>query len=356
MERKKIVGFLVNPKSGYGIALNRPGSDLIEDYDPAKSHSVVIARNFARHLKVPGIRLITAGGTMGEKILRDSGVEDMEVIYSPSSLPGRKDTLEFLKRLNDRRPDILLFFGGDGTAADISSVISEVIPVIGVPSGVKMHSSVFAVSPEHAVRIFSEWLSDGTEFERADVVDADEAAMMKGTNIFSLKGTLLVPASPHMILSSKREYQSTDIMGAVEYIIEKMEEGVSYIIGSGSTCKAILRELGYETPFFGVDIVRNRKLVAENAERKVLEECASKGRASLILTPIGGQGFVVGRGNRQIDDSILKNIRQDDLTVIASSEKLRDLDTIVLESEVWKEKWIRVIYDYGRFKLMKVTS
>ncbi len=354
MRRK--VGFLINPKSGYGISLNRPGSDLVGDYDPENSHSCRIASGFMRKFGNPDVEFLTASGHMGEMILLEAGMPHVRVVLRAGEPTSREDTLEFIRRLNGLEPDLLLFFGGDGTAADISSVISDDIPVIGIPSGVKMHSSVFAATPDHGRKIFSEWLSDAIEYETADVVDADEQAMVNGRNVFSVKGKLKVPVSPHMMLSSKREYESTDIMGAVEYIIERMEDGISYFIGSGSTCKAIVSELGFRTPFYGVDVIRDGKLIAENAGRGFLSSHASENRVKVILTPIGGQGFVVGRGNRQIDDTVLRSIDPDDITVIASAVKLTDMRSIVIDSEVWKPKWLKVIYDYGRFRMMRVET
>lgn len=353
-ESTKKVGFLVNPKSGYGISMNRPGSDLIDSYDPEKSRAADIARSFIREFRETGVTFLTASGYMGGNVLIQSGINSVEIIHSPDPVPEKEDTLAFVSELNRHNPDLLIFFGGDGTAADISTVLNDKIPVIGVPSGVKMHSSVFAINPEHACSIFRDWLAGSLEYRMADVVDADEQSMINGINVFSIKGALLVPESKHMLLSSKREYISTDIMGAVEYIIEKMEEDVSYIIGSGSTCKAIMRELGFRTPFYGNDLIRNGKLMLANADSKFLSEHAARNRTCLVMTPIGGQGFIVGRGNRQIDDSVLQNIRDEDIIIIASAEKIRDLDGVIMDSAIWEKDWLRVIYDYGRFRMMKV--
>lgn len=352
----KKVGFLVNPKSGYGIQLNRPGSDLIEDYDPEKSKAAIIAGEFIREFKNVDVHFLTAAGYMGAGVLKSAGVQSVDVIHTPSSIPERADTLSFISELNRHEPDLLIFFGGDGTAVDIYSALAEDIPVIGIPSGVKMHSSVFAITAEHGHSIFRDWLSGAMDYGMADVVDADEKAMMEGINVFEVKGALLVPKSNHMLLTSKREYESTDIMGAVEYIIEKMEKDVSYIIGSGSTCKAIVSELGFKTPFYGNDVVLNGKLVAENADSKFLSEYSAGNRTCLILTPIGGQGFLVGRGNRQIDDSVLRNINAEDITVIASAEKIRDLKGLIVDSGIWRKEWLKVMYDYGRFRMMKVLK
>lgn len=350
------VGLLINPKSGYGISLNLPGSDNIEEYNPEKSHSVKIAEKFLKQCVNKNINFITAGSYMGEETLRKSGIESYEVIYEPGKIPSREDTIHFLDKLNNSHPDILLYFGGDGTSADISSALDSEIPVIGIPAGVKMHSSVFSITPEHGLRLFMDWLSGTMEYENCDVVDIDEQLLVNGEISYSVKGALKVPVSVHMLLSSKREYSSTDVMGAVEYILENMEKDVNYFIGSGSTCKYITSELGFKTPFYGIDIIRNRKLLKENADRNILLKESSIRRSVLILTPIGGQGYVVGRGNRQIDKSVLNNISFFDIIIIASSEKLNDLDFIVMDSSPYDQNWIRVIYDYGRFKLMKVVS
>lgn len=354
-EGRKVIGFLVNPKAGYGILMNRPGSDSIGHFDPHKSRSVSLAVKFLEPFLGSQLDFMTAGGYMGEIPLRRAGFSSLEVIYRPGDVTTSADTVEFVRKLNGRNPDILVFLGGDGTASDIASALSADIPVIGVPAGVKMHSSVFAISVDHSRQMFSAWLSGSVRYEDGDVVDADEAAMLEGRQCLAVKGYLKVPVSGHMILTAKREYESTDIMGAVEYIIEKMENGVSYVIGSGSTCKAIVRELGFSTPFYGVDVIMNGKLVKENADSSFLTEYVSRNRSKIILTPIGGQGFIVGRGNRQINDDVLKNIGEEDLIVISSAEKIRDLDNLILDSSLWKSEYVRVIYDYGRFRMVRLV-
>ncbi len=292
---------------------------------------------------------------MGEDSLKGAGISPVTAFQAAGGRTTSEDTVECVRQLNRCGLDILVFFGGDGTAADVSSAILPDLPVIGIPAGVKMHSPVFAQSLEHARRMFKEWLSDGFEYRRLDVVDAEEKAMMEGKQLLEVKGALLVPASSHMMIEAKREYESTDIMGAVEYIIEKMEPGTSYIISTGSTCKAIVSELGFETPYYGVDVVRDRELIRENADSGFLSEYSAANRCILVLTPIGGQGFIIGRGNRQIDDSVLKNIKQEDIIVVSSVEKLLDLEFLAIDSGVWGNDYIRVLYDYGRFRLMRVS-
>lgn len=348
------IGLLVNPKAGCGVESNTPGSDLIEYFEPATSQTVRTAIEFLRDIKGEDLVFITAEKYMGQVSLEKAGITEFRIIQENDGNTSREDTVEFVKSLNETNPEIVVFFGGDGTAADICSVLRDDIPVIGVPAGVKMHSSVFAISPQHALDTLGDFLAGGVDTEMADVVDVDEESMLKGIYQLDIKGSLRVPVSRHIILSSKREYESTDVMGAVEYVLEKMSDDTSYIIGSGSTCKIILRELGFVTSFYGIDILKNGKLVAENADRKLLREYVKENKSVLILTPIGGQGFLIGRGNRQIDDSILSHLDPENLIVISSIEKISDLKCLILESEVFKPDYIRVLYDYGRFRVIKV--
>ncbi len=353
-ENNRTVGLLINPKAGYGIRMNRPGSDTVKNFSPEKSETVARAISFLRKFRDENLLFVTAGYYMGEFELKAAGISSYVNVYHPKKVSDREDTLNFVRAVNKENVGLLLFFGGDGTAYDISSVVRKDLPVLGIPSGVKMYSSVFAIDLEHAQDTFSRWLSERMEFTVADIVDADEEAIMEDRFSLNVRGALLIPASDNIVMGSKREYQHADVSGIVEYIIEKMEPNRSYFIGSGSTCKSILRQLGIITPFYGVDIIKGGKLIRSNADAKFLSRYSSRERTSLILSPIGGQGFLVGRGNRQIDDSILKNIRNEDIVIISSPEKIVDLKHLYIDSRIWKPSYVRVLYDYGRFRIVKV--
>jgi len=75
--------------------------------------------------------------------------------------------------------DLVLFVGGDGTATDVATVLERTgaeIPMLGVPAGVKVYSSVFAVSPEDAAAVAATF----SRTERREVMDIDEDAYREG--------------------------------------------------------------------------------------------------------------------------------------------------------------------------------
>ncbi len=96
-----------------------------------------------------GYEFFTAGGVMGEDVLR-TRTDKVTVVYATPENTSDRDTRGACAALLEAGIDILLFTGGDGTARDVMDAVDEQVPVIGIPSGVKMHSGVFANTPHDA--------------------------------------------------------------------------------------------------------------------------------------------------------------------------------------------------------------
>lgn len=351
------VGLLVNPIAGCGQFFNLKGSDSLSLKDCPRSISLEKAVEFLEEVKDLEMSYITASEKMGEEAFRKAGMEKYSVIYSYSGDCNSTDTVNASERMKSEGADVLVFFGGDGTARNIvDSGFSK--PVIGVPLGTKMFSSVFAISVDRAVQLLRIMATDGIlGYTEADVIDLNEAAYEKGEMDVSSYGNLLIPKSDLIMSESKAEYPASSPEAMGQYIIDGMQENINYLVGPGSTCKSINSLLGLDSSLLGFDLVRNRSLLGKDLSEEQIFQISSQ-ETRIILSPIGGQGFLIGRGNKQLSARILSNVGFSNIMVVASEEKLRYLKGLYVDiwdsENIEKPKYIKVLYSYGRFKLMPV--
>ena len=201
--------------------------------------------------------------------------------------------------------DLLVFCGGDGTTRDILKAVNMKVPVLGVPTGVKMHSAIFAVNPIAAARVALRFLWGGLPLREAEVMDIDEEAFRAGHLSAELYGYMLSPYEPHLIQGNKLESPVTENevrnQAAIAiYIIEEMKPDIIYIVGPGTTTRTIADLLDQKKTLLGVDLFQNKKIVASDVNEKQILQSNKRKKAKIIVTPIGGQGFIFGRGNQQI--------------------------------------------------------
>ena len=227
------------------------------------------------------------------------------------------------RRLADAKADLLVFCGGDGTARDILEAINLSIPALGVPTGVKMHSSVFAIDPEAAAKIAIGFLWDELPLREAEVMDVDENAFREGRVSSKLYGYMLTPYEPYLIQGAKMaspitESELRNQAAIAIYIIETMKPDVIYIVGPGTTTRTIGDLLDTKKTLLGVDIFYNKKIVASDVNEKQILVAIRGKAAQIIVTPIGGQGFVFGRGNQQISPGVIHQVGLDNIVVVAT--------------------------------------
>ena len=226
--------------------------------------------------------------------------------------------------------------GGDGTARDVMDADRAGIPVLGVPAGVKMHSAVFAVSPEAAARLVARFAFTGLPVRMAEVMDVDEEAFRAGRLSARLYGYLPTIYEPSLVQSVKRptvvDEERLQQLELARKVVELMRPGVAYVLGPGTTVKAVADALGIEKTLLGVDVVVDGRVVERDASvRRILK--AIEGReAVIVVTPIGGQGFILGRGNQQISPEVVKRAGRRNLLVIATSSKLKDLGSLRVDT------------------------
>jgi NAD+ kinase len=361
------IGVVVNPIAGMGGRVGLKGTDdkvgeaIERGAEPRAPGRAVDALRALRERAAglgEGVEILAWGGRMGEEEAREAGFEPVVPGGPASDGVGDttgEDTREAVRAFVDSAVDLVLFVGGDGTAVDVAETLSELgseTPMLGVPAGVKVYSSVFAVTPRAAGRLAV--VFDTTETR--EVNDIDEDAYRGGEVHTELRALAEVPVGED--LQSSKQVGG----GTVEQLAEgvaadaREDTGGTYVLGPGSTLATVKRELGFDGTPLGVDVWRDGEvLVLDATESDILEHLGD--RNTVVVSPIGGQGFVFGRGNPQISPDV---IRRSAVEVVASRSKLDDtgvlrVDTGDVDLDEELRGWERV--RVGRFerRMVKVV-
>lgn len=336
------VGLVINPLAGLGGSVALKGSDSVAEKAMAlgaepKAQQRVQSALQALISYVEFLSFVTAPGLMGEDLLSSMGFQVDQVIsledkdYSLIGRSSPSDTRRAVEAFTEAGIDLILFAGGDGTARDICSVVGDQIPVLGIPAGVKIHSAVYAVNPQSAGALLEQMISgELTGVRSADVRDIDEDAFRQGQVKAKLYGEMLVPEEGRFVQMmkcggiEKEEWVLNDIAAEV---VETMDDEVLYIIGSGATTKAIMDELGLENTLLGVDLVKNHQLVASDvSEVELLSHLDHETQVKLVISVIGGQGHIFGRGNQQLSPGVIRRLGKENIQIIATKTKLKSLE------------------------------
>ncbi|MCX8174549.1 MAG: ATP-NAD kinase family protein [Thermoplasmata archaeon] len=338
------IGFVLNPVAGMGGSVGLKGTDDVVEEALRRGASPVAAPRAKRFFQVLGaeygeiLRLhqpswFSAGDPMGSAVCAEAGINP-EIVYRPAEPTTREDTLNAVREFVGRKCDLILFCGGDGTARDIVSVVGTRTPVLGIPAGVKMHSGVFATTPETCARVVADFIAGELRMKEGEIMDVDEEAYRRGIWQVKLFGIALTPSEPEFVQTSKCviEVDENDILdGIAEHVIEEIEKekDVLFVFGPGSTTAHVFEKLGLEKTMLGVDCVASKALVARDvSERELLDLIPKYRKVKLVLSPIGGQGFVLGRGNQQISAAVLRHIDIDDMMIIATPAKLASIPAL----------------------------
>jgi len=322
------VGFLLNPIAGMGGAVGLAGTDgqvaeaLRRGAVPHAHDRAVQALSL---LRSDDIAWYTAAAPMGEDVLIEAGIDRFTVAYRPDQPTNGADTKAACRAFLDAGVDLVVFCGGDGTARDVLDAVGRSVPVLGIPAGVKMYSAVFAVNPAAAADLIRQ--AGGIGCRDSEVMDIDEEAYRSGLLSTRLYGYASVPYIPERTQGGKQVFEQQDEERAKDDIAAFMAEIVLpetlYIIGAGSTTARILERLGLSPTLLGVDAVRNGEVVARDAdERTLLTLLDEYPQAKIVASPIGAQGFVLGRGNQQISPGVLRKAGLRNLIVVATPGKL----------------------------------
>ena len=335
MGRRKL-GLIVNPIAGIGGRVGLKGSDGEEIQKralelgavPQSQGRAVEALERVAAIK-DEVEIVTYPGEMGEDAARECGFDPIVIGSIRKGKTTSEDTRNAASEMLRLGVDLLLFAGGDGTARDIHNAIGGGVPVLGVPTGVKMHSAVFAVSPRSAGDLAVSYLQGITKRVReAEVMDVDEEAVRRGIVSAKLYGYLRIPFERRLIPGVKTPSggEEKESMEAIAHeVVARMKDDHLYIIGPGTTTRAITSKLGLSKTLVGVDVVLKGKLAGTDVGETRLLELLEGRNAKIIITPIGGQGYIFGRGNQQISPEVIKRVGRDNIVVVATPEKVNSL-------------------------------
>ncbi|MGQ9676822.1 MAG: ATP-NAD kinase family protein [Chloroflexota bacterium] len=371
---KRRVGLIVNPVAGMGGRVGLKGSDGAAVLQIARRLGAVpnspkrAVEALARLASLrASVELVTYPHEMGAHEAVEAGFEPMVIGSIAEGETTAADTEKAAREMRDLGIDLLLFAGGDGTAVNIYTSIGDSLAVVGIPTGVKMHSAVFALNPKAAGDLAAAYVSGGVKGTReAEVMDIDEQAFREGRVSAKLYGYLRVPVERTLVQSLKAESrggEEASLEGIAWDIVDKMVDDYLYIIGPGTTTRGIMVKLGLEYTLLGVDVVWRRQLAGKDVNERQLSELIDGRKAKIVVTPIGGQGFIFGRGNQQIGPSVIRSVGRENIIVVATPGKIHALngrpllvDTGDDEVDEMLSGYLRVTTGYNEQIVYRVAS
>jgi len=373
------IGFLINPIAGIGGRVGLKGSDGVVDLAIARGATPsaglraaemlrVLAALLANHPAAPDFIWITCAGEMGEDALRAAGFEKIEVVYRPAGVPEASDTRAAAEVFVEVGATLVVFCGGDGTARDICKMTPRAIPILGVPAGVKMYSGVFGISTARTAEILLGHLEGRFGVADADILDVDEEAFRAGRLEVELYDSARTPHEPQFVQSAKQVIEDRDEGRAKSQLAEHVGEQIEarpttlFLLGPGSTVDSIARRDGFSKTLLGVDAIIAGEMVGRDlCESELLELLDAHPDACLVISPIGAQGFVLGRGNQQLSPAVLRRIGREGIVVVATPAKLDrtpvlrfDTGDAALDSELAGSGFFPVVTGYHTRRLVEV--
>ena len=376
------LGLIVNPVAGIGGRVGLKGSDGVEVQRRARAlgavpqslDRAVQALERLRGVGMDALEIVTCPREMGEDAARACGFAPT-VLCADAIRPGATtaaDTIRAAREMQRLRVDLLLFAGGDGTARDIYTAVGSDVPALGIPAGVKIHSAVYAAHPAGAGELAALALQEKTTWREAEVMDVDEAALRQGVVSTRLYGVLRVPFRRGLLQGLKTPSGPGDAaaMDAVAAaVVRRMDAhpDALYVVGPGSTTRAIAARLGLgaEKTLIGVDVIAGGRIVAADVnEDQLLALLAPPTvEAYIVVTPIGGQGFLFGRGNQPISPRVIACVGRERIIVVSTPGKIHALggrplrvDTSDRAVDEMLSGYVRVTTGYGEQIVYRVAA
>ncbi|MHA1607873.1 MAG: ATP-NAD kinase family protein [Candidatus Freyarchaeota archaeon] len=368
----KLLGFLVNPIAGIGGKYGFKGSDDPELVKVAlkRGAKLVSLERAERALNVlssvgSAICLVCPPGIMGAAIAEKHGFHTHVLSLNISEPTTPQDTINAARLMVEMDVPLILYAGGDGTTVDLLKAVDKEVPILGIPSGVKIWSATFATSPESAGHLAIRFLWEELSVREAEVLDVDEDAFRQGKLLVKLKGYALTPYEPTLlqgakVMSPTVQDERDDQYAIAKYVKELLEPDVIYILGPGSTCKAVADVLGVEKTVLGVDLIENGRVIAKDVDEEEILRKISGRPAKIIISPIGRQGYIFGRGNQQISSEVIKRVGLENIIIVATPYKLSTLPSLRVDTgdpeldNQMKGRYFKIITGYHQEAVKKI--
>ena len=328
------LGLIINPLAGLGGTLALKGSDGVAEQALALGAEPRAAARtrLALELLLPlaeSIEFLTFPGPMGADLLTQMGFAHRVLGEAHAGLTTATDTQSAVQQLQAAGCALILFAGGDGTARDVCAVVREGQPVLGIPAGVKIHSGVYAISPRAAGELARQLLEGGlVRLTAGEVRDLDEIALREGRMAARWYGEMTVPEPGQYMQHVKQagmESEELVLNDLADWLADSWETDVRYVFGPGSTLHGLAQNLGLQTTLLGVDVIENGQVIGRDLSEAQLFALVDGHPAYLLVTAIGGQGHILGRGNQQISPRVVRRIGVERLRVVATKRKLGTL-------------------------------
>jgi predicted polyphosphate/ATP-dependent NAD kinase len=373
------IGFLINPVAGMGGRVGLKGTDDLaeeaarlgaEPIAPERALETLRALYAMLETETPAQPLVwvTCSDAMGEDALRAAGFGEMEIVHQAASPSSAADTVEAASRFLAAGVGLILFCGGDGTARDVAGVMGHAVPILGIPSGVKMYSGVFGITPERTAQIVAAFLLGRLQAAETDLLDIDEERYRRGEWVARPIGSALTLFEPTLTQTAKAFVVEASEAQTKSEIADDLRDQIAaradtlFLLGPGTTVQAIAERLGIKTTLLGVDAIIGGQLVGRDlSERDILKLLDHTISAALILSPIGAQGFVLGRGNLQLSPAVIRRIGTRNIVVVATPAKLCrtpalhfDTGDTALDRELGEGGYLSVVVGYHTRRMVPV--
>jgi predicted polyphosphate/ATP-dependent NAD kinase len=375
------IGVVVNPDAGLGGRLGFKGSDgrakeareagAVDRAGPRMQQCIsnfkeLLASSLNRMDVSPII--VAWSGRMGGDWLAGFDYEQRK--ESPTESTAQ-DTSNLVHDLLKAEVDVILYAGGDGTTRDIVNALNgNETPLIGVPGGVKMHSGCFATTPKASAEVLLAFLQGDLMVAITEVMDLDEEIYQKGEWKVRMYGEAWTPSSPRFMQGAKeqveRASESETIEGLANHIGNLIEDEPELMViwGSGGTLRRMGEHLDVELTLLGIDIQHRGVIHSDLNEQQLLHHLKEyEGPRLLLLSPMGGQGFLIGRGNLQLSPDVLRAIGFQSILGVATPSKLLGLSSVridtgdpSLDEEYQKRRFIKLLQGYRTTRVIRILE